>query len=62
MALIGSADAEAILGISRKTLTARVADGTVPSLGRLGRRGDLVFDRDAIERIAADRARLEVAS
>jgi len=53
VALIGSAEAEAILGISRNTLTRRAEAGEVPSVGRIGRSRAFVYDRAVIEALAA---------
>lgn len=53
--LIGSKDACRILGdIDRTTLTRRVKDGLIPTVGKLpGKSGALLFDRAVIEAIAA---------
>ena len=65
--LIGSADAERILDVSRATLTRWVADGKLAVLGKLrGPSGAFVFDRAAVEDLAdqirADREVVGVAS
>lgn len=48
--LIGSAEACALLGIDRSTLTRRVARGDIRPAGKLaGPNGALIFRRDVIE-------------
>ena len=51
--LIGSADAERILDISRATLSRWVSAGKLRTAGRLSS-GALVFDRAVVEALAAD--------
>jgi len=52
--LIGSADAEVMLGISRATLSRWVAAERLRTIGRLpGAKGALIFDRSDVERLAA---------
>lgn len=48
--LIGSAEACALLGIDKSTLTRRVARGDIRPAGKLaGPNGALIFRRDVIE-------------
>lgn len=52
--LIGSVEAAAILKITKSTLTRHVAAGKIAPLATLpGPRGALIFDRCAIEAMAA---------
>lgn len=51
--LIGSADAEQILNISRATLSRWVTAGKLRTAGRLSS-GVLVFDRRVVEALAAE--------
>lgn len=53
--LIGSAEAARLLHIDRSVLTRSVQAGTVPLRARL-ESGVLVFERERIERLAAERA------
>lgn len=56
--LIGSADAERILNISRATLVRWVAASKLSTAGRLpGPRGAWVFHRDDVERLAIEMRR-----
>jgi len=50
--LIGSADAERILAISRATLSRWVAAGKLPTAGRLTGNGALVFRRGDVQELA----------
>lgn len=55
--LIGSADAAAILGIDRSVLLKRVKAGRLEPVQKLSAAtGAYLFDRDAIETIAAQEA------
>lgn len=57
-ALIGATEAAECLGISRPTLTRWVQSGRVAPHTKLPRKnGALVFKREAIEALAAERAR-----
>lgn len=60
--LIGAGQAAHLLGISRNTLTRRIEDGTIPTLGKLpGKNGALVFRRSDVERLAAEQTRAGAA-
>lgn len=51
--LIGSVEAAAILGITKPSLTRRIAAGTLAPLTRLdGGRGAFVFDRNEIQAVS----------
>lgn len=50
--LIGSADAERILDISRATLTRWVKAGKLRTAGQLSGSGALVFERGVVEQLA----------
>ncbi len=54
--LIGSAEAERILNISRATLTRWIAAGRIPLAGQLppSGRGAFIFNRSDVERLAAE--------
>ena len=51
--LIGSRDVAALLGVSRATVNRWSESGRIRPAGELGKRGIRVFDRAAIEAIAA---------
>lgn len=56
--LIGSAEAAKLLGMSSTTFNRRVLAGDVPALQKLpGSKGAWVFDRETIERLAAEEVR-----
>lgn len=51
--LIGTVEAAGILGISRPGILKRVREGRLAPFAKIGRRGVYVFDRAAIEDLAA---------
>lgn len=51
--LIGARDVATLLGVSRATVNRWAESGRISQVGELGKRGIRVFDRAAIEAIAA---------
>lgn len=51
--LIGTAETARLLGIGRATVNRWAESGRISQVGELGKRGIRVFDRAAIEAIAA---------
>lgn len=54
--LIGASDVARILGIARQTVARQANEGLLPTLGRIGPRETFVFQREAIEALAVERA------
>lgn len=53
--LIGTSEACELLAVDKSTLSRWVKFGTVTPAKRLSERGPMLFDRDVIERLAAER-------
>lgn len=53
--LIGAAEVARLLDMSRQGVVLAAAAGRIPAAGRIGKRQTYVFDRGAVEALAAER-------